>query len=517
MKKTVNINLAGIIFHIDEDAFDQLNGYLNRIKKHYKNEDGCEEIASDIEARIAELLQEKGVEIISIDNVEELISILGEPESYEENDEKDNSESYQYKSVKNKKRIYRDGENEIIGGVCSGIAAYFDIDPVFIRLVFIIALFTGPGVLIYLILWAIIPEAKTTAEKLQMKGEEVTAENIKKTIQKEFDHLKTSIEKVDASEQTNKVKRIFQNIISFLANIASYIIRFIAKFFGVILLSLGVFMSFVILTNLIGTGESIININGNQIHPFNLNHYFPLIINDPNLQGISVLGLLLFIGVPVIQLIWLAVRILFSIPKQSITSRSIMAATWIIGIVCLVYVGSQTSSQFQNNSQISEQSYLELTNDTLYLTLNENEFFNTHQESTSYFFDEELNSLLSTSVNLDIKKSLNNDIKLRIEKYASGKSQKQAKINASNIDYDYRVDGNEIVFENYLATAEEQGFRLQSVELTLYIPEGTTVYLAPSLKHFIYDVDNTTNTYDKRMVNHYWQMLNEGLTCKDCY
>lgn len=515
MKKTVNINLAGIIFHIDEDAFDKLNGYLNRIKAHYKDEEGCEEIASDIEARIAEILQEKGVSIISVENVDEVIVILGEPESYEDNEE-DNTESHHYKKAKNKKRIYRDGENEIIGGVCSGIAAYFDIDPVFIRLAFVIALFTGSGILIYLILWAIIPEAKTTAEKLQMKGEEVTAENIKKTIQREFDHLKTNIEKVDASEQSNKVKRIFQNIISFLANIFSYIIKFIAKFFGVILLILGVFMSFVILTNLVGSGESIININGNQIHPFNLNHYFPLIINNPNLQGISILGLLLFIGVPVIQLIWLAVRILFSIPKQSITSRSILAASWIIGIVCLVYVGSQTSTQFQNNSQISEQSYIDVDSDTLYLKLNENDFFNTHQESTSYFFDEELNSLLSTSVNLDIQKSYNDDIKLKVEKHASGTSQKQAKINASNIDYYYQIDGNEVLFENYLSTEEEQGFRLQAVELTLYIPEGTTIYLDQSMKHFIYNVDNTTNTYDKRMVNHYWEMLDEGLTCKDC-
>ena len=519
MKKTVNINLGGIIFHIDEDAYASLQNYLESIKKHYSKEEGCEEIASDIESRIAELIQEKSIQIISVSDVEELISIMGKPESYEDNEEEEEATketSGTTETKKAKRRIYRNTDNEIIGGVCSGIATYFNIDPVIIRLLFILGLFTGGGVLIYIILWAIVPAAKTTSEKLQMKGEKVNAENIKKTIQKEFENLKSTIEKVDAQNQKNKVKTMFQSIASFLMSLIGYLFKFIVKFLGIILLMMGVFLSFMIVVNLFGTGDSMIHINGNHIHPFNLSQYFPLIIDMPNLRGITALGLLLFIGIPVVQIIWLAVRILFSIPKQSHTTRSIMAGTWILGIACLIYVSTKASRNFQNESYSTQTVELSSASDTLNLELSDNDFFNTHQENSSFYYDEELESLLCTSVDLDIHRATGDEFELKIKKISNGKSQKQAKINASKINYDYTLEYNTLNFENYLSLEQEQGFRFQSVELILYVPEGKAVYLDPSLRYFIYDVDNVSDTSDRRMLNHHWSMESEGLTCTDC-
>jgi hypothetical protein len=279
---------------------------------------------------------------------------------------------------------------------------------------------------------------------------------------------------------------------------------------------MGVFLSFMIVVNLFDTGDSIIHINGNHIHPFNLSQYFPLIIDMPNLQGITALGLLLFIGIPVVQIIWLAVRILFSIPKQSHTTRSIMAGTWILGIACLIYVSTKASRNFQNESYSTQTVELSSAIDTLNLELSDNDFFNTHQENSSFYYDEELESLLCTSVDLDIHRATGDEFELKIKKISNGKSQKQAKINASKINYDYTLEDNTLNFENYLSLEQEQGFRFQSVELILYVPEGKAVYLDPSLKHFIYNVDNVSDTYDRRMVNHHWSMESEGLTCTDC-
>ncbi len=515
MKKTVNINLGGIIFHIDEDAFEKLNSYLNSIKDHYKSEEGCEEITQDIEARIAELFQEKNIQIISTSDVETIIITMGKPENHE-NPEEEQINAIPNETIKKKKRIYRDTENDIIGGVCSGIGAYFNIDPVIIRLLFVIALFMGGGVLIYLILWAIIPEAKTTAEKLQMKGEDVNAENIKKTIQKEFEALKSTIEKVDTENQKNKVKKMFQSIATFFFSIFAYFLKFITKFIGTILLIIGVLLSFMIVSNLFGTGESIIHINGNNIHPFNLSQYFPLIVEHPNLQGITILGVLLFIGVPIVQIIWLAVRILFSIPKQSHTTRGIMAGCWLMGIACIIYVSTKASDNFQHETYNTQIIELDVYSDTLNLELADNEYFNTHQKNASFYFDEELESLLSTDLELNIKRAKGNDFELKIKKVSKGKSQKQAKINASKINYDYALEDNMLYFDNFLSGEPKQGYRFQSAELILYIPEGKSVYLDSSLKHFIYNVDNTSYTHDKHMVNHHWKMEINGLNCTDC-
>ena len=515
MKKTVNINLGGIIFHIDEDAFEQLNAYLSRIKSHYQEEEGCEEIVSDIESRIAELLQERNIDIISTAQVDTIVEIMGNPENYEEVEEPLKSEN-ENSNKKTKKRIYRDKDNEVIGGVCSGIAAYFDIDPVIIRLLALVGMFAGGGILVYLILWAIIPAAKTTAEKLQMKGEAVNAENIKKTIQKEFDNLKTTVGNINAEEHKNKARNIFQKIISFFLNIIGYIFKFIGKFIGVILLIMGVSLCFMIVANLFGSTTNMIHINGNNITPLNLNQYFPLLFNGTKLSGISIVGLVLFIGVPVVQIIWLAIRILFSIPKQSAATRTIMASSWTIGVIILFYVGSMTATHFQSESYDTVLLELECNSDTLNIELSDNDYFNTHQRSTSYHFDEELNSLLTTEVYLDIKKSKTDKFELEIKKSANGESQKQAKINASKIDYDYAVEENTVSFSNYLAIAPDEAFRFQALELIVYVPEGKTVYLDHSVKYFIYNIENTSNTYDERMVNNHWKMNRSELDCLDC-
>jgi len=517
MKKTVNINLGGIIFHIDEDAFEQLKAYLSRIKAHYNEEEGCEEIASDIEARIAELLQEKSIQIISTSDVDTIISTMGEPERYEEDEEttEEDTES-PYTNKKTKRRIYRDKDNEVVGGVCSGIAAYFDIDPVIIRLLALIGMFAGGGILVYLILWAIIPEAKTTAQKLQMKGEKVNAENIKKTIQKEFDSLKSTVENLDTEGQKNKARNIFKKIISFFLNIIGYIFKFIGKFIGIILLIMGVSLCFMIVANLFGTSTNFIQINGNNIHPLNLNQYFPLLFNGTKLSGLSIIGMVLFIGIPVIQIIWLAIRILFSVPKQSTTTRTIMASFWTLGVIILFYVGSTTASHFQSESYNSRTIEIESSSDTLNIDLTDNDYFNTHQRSTSYHFDEELESLLTTDVSLDIKKSKSDKFELKIKKIADGESQKQAKINAGQIDYDYFIEENNLSFNNYFAIAKGEAFRFQAVELVLYVPEGKTVYLDNSVKYFTSNVENSTDTYDEHMVNYHWVMSKNQLECLDC-
>lgn len=516
MKKTVNINLGGIIFHIDEDAFEKLKAYLTSIKTHYKNEEGCDEIAADIEARIAEILQERKTHIISHNDVDSIIAIMGDPKSYEENIEQESNDQYFDTSIKSKKRIYRDKDKEIIGGVCSGIASYFNLDPVIIRLLFVVGLFMGGGILVYLILWAIIPEAKTTVEKLQMKGETVNAENIKKTIQQEFENLKSTIEKSDTSNHKNKEKPMLHNIVTFVLSLITYLFKFIGKFLGVILLLMGVILSFMIAANLFGTGDSTIHINGNNIHAFNIGNYFPLILDSSSLKGITALGIFLFIGIPVFNIIWLSIRILFSIPKQSTSTRYIMAGSWIVGIACLIYVGTQARNNFQNESYSEEIVELDVYSDTLNLELRDNEYFNTEQENISFYFDEELKTLLSTNVELDIKPAKGEDFELKIKKVSNGKSQKQAKINASKINYEFVVEENQLYFDNYMSLEEQQKFRSQFMELTLYVPEGKTIYLDQNLKYFIFNIDNVTNTYDKYMVNHYWKMERNGLNCTDC-
>ena len=197
MKTTITINLGGIVFHIDDDAYEMLHSYLIAIEKQFLKEDERKEVMSDIEARLSELFKETLAEkrdVIMKDDVSKVIEIMGEPEDFID-EETDQQETQKTKmNYKTSKRLYRDPDNRILGGVCGGLGAYFNNDPLLFRILFIILLLAGSvGFWIYLILWIAIPEAKTTAQKLEMRGEPITLENIKKSVRDEFERVKRNM------------------------------------------------------------------------------------------------------------------------------------------------------------------------------------------------------------------------------------------------------------------------------------------------------------------------------------
>ena len=195
MKKTQNVNIGGYPFTIDQDAFHQLEDYLDRIEDHFRNSEGFEEIIDDIERRMAELLQDrvKSKSIVSSEDVAHAISVLGTPEdfgTYEEGSAGPRRER-SGGDYKTGKRLYRDPDDRIIGGVCSGLAAYFGIqDPIWVRVGFVLAsLGAGSGVMLYLVLWALVPEAKTPRDFLSMRGEPINVNNIAKVVEEQVEQI----------------------------------------------------------------------------------------------------------------------------------------------------------------------------------------------------------------------------------------------------------------------------------------------------------------------------------------
>lgn len=195
MKKTVSINLNGILFNIDDDAYMKLEEYLNRIESHFSGQHESKEIMADIESRIAELLTERfggAKKVVSVADIDEIIKTMGNPNDFAEPGTENKNKGYSSYS-RRQKRIYRDSDNRVLGGVCGGMGAYVNIDPVILRIIFIIVFFAGgAGLLIYILLWIIIPEAVTTAQKLEMRGDPVNVSNIGNFIQEEFDSVKNS-------------------------------------------------------------------------------------------------------------------------------------------------------------------------------------------------------------------------------------------------------------------------------------------------------------------------------------
>jgi len=194
MKITVSINIGGIAFYIDEDAYSELKRYLRSLELHFAKENSSAEIMADIEARIAELLKTRigdYKQVVTISDVREVISILGTPEDISD---EQNGGGYERMASTSYHRMYRDPDERIIGGVCSGMAAYWRMEPWIVRVIFIVlSLPGGLGILIYVVLWIVLPEARTTAQKIEMKGDPVNIHNIKDSVKEEFENVKKNM------------------------------------------------------------------------------------------------------------------------------------------------------------------------------------------------------------------------------------------------------------------------------------------------------------------------------------
>ncbi len=216
MNKIFNINLGGYPFTIDEDAYKHLSHYLETIHKHFRSSEGYEEITSDIENRMAELfLEEIGEKpIVTLKNVEAAITIMGTPEEFGaeplyEEEPKSKGKKSDYKTGK---RLFRNPDDEVVGGVCSGIAAYFGIqDPLWIRILWVVLTISGGfGIPVYIVLWVIVPKAESASDRLMMRGENINVSNIGKIIEEEMENLSEKI--TELGDEFSSKKKGLENL-----------------------------------------------------------------------------------------------------------------------------------------------------------------------------------------------------------------------------------------------------------------------------------------------------------------
>ncbi len=229
MKKTISINIAATAFYIDEDAYEKLQQYLKKLEAWFNGKAGGQEIITDIENRLSELFSERinpKTGVITLAMAEEVISIMGQPEDFspqagsepEESTETGEKETFQ--NYTSRRRLYRDLDNKVLGGVCSGIAAYFNIDPVLVRVIFAILPFLSFGVIIpiYIILWIAMPAAITAAQKLEMRGENINVSNIEKVIKEQYHNVKDKFENFTKKNDTlNRMSQRDRNVLIFTA------------------------------------------------------------------------------------------------------------------------------------------------------------------------------------------------------------------------------------------------------------------------------------------------------------
>ncbi|MEP2059904.1 MAG: PspC domain-containing protein [Maribacter litoralis] len=523
MNKTVNINLANMLFHIDEEAYNIMRRYLESVKRSFANTPGSDEIIADIEARIAELFHDKlenERQVITQKEVDEVIAIMGQPEDYMVDEEifEDEPRAKSATTQNRVKKLYRDTDKKYVAGVSAGLAHYFGIDPLWIRLLWIfLTIFTWGGfIFIYGLLWILIPEARTTAQKLDMSGETVNISNIERKVKEGFDDVADRVKSVDYEKVGDTVKKGGKTIFDTFGDIVMFLFKIFGKFIGILLVIIGAATLIGLFVGMFTVG--ILDI----IHVPGIDFYN--VVNSTNMP-IWVVSLLAFfaIGIPFFFLMYLGLKILVNNLKSIGTvAKFSLLGLWLISIILLIIFGIREAAAhaYTGSMSVEDEITTVIPTDTLNIRLVSTDEYDHENDmnlgDTFLSYDEAGNKILvSDDVRFRIRKSKDTLVRVQVRKEADGPSNREAKDIASQIVYDYEVNGNTISFNDYLTTQGPK-FKDQEVRVNIFLPVGTILtYEQTNSRNWITTVNTDRDT--DGLEGYLWKMTNNGeLECLDC-
>jgi phage shock protein PspC (stress-responsive transcriptional regulator) len=519
MNKTVNINIGGLFFHIDENAYQKLSRYFDAIKRSLSNSSGKDEIMKDIEMRVAELLTEKqksDKHVINNKDVDEVVTVMGQPEDYRIDDDSSDTNSAENFANPKRKKLYRDTDRGLIGGVCTGLGHYFGIDAVWLKLLFLIFALAGfgTGIVAYFVLWIAMPEAKTTTEKLEMTGEPVTISNIEKKVREEFENVSNKFKNVDYDKMGNQIKSTSENVGSKIGDIFVSVFGVFAKVLGAVMV---VFSS----VSLLGICIASIVLMFSSTMPDNFilnNINTPISLETPLwIQGI----LFLFaFGIPFFFLLILGLKLLVTNLKSigNVIKYSLLAI-WIIAIGIVISLGIKEATQIAYEGKVVQKEVININpNDTLYLKFKNNDFYSKNVNDRDDFRlvqDNNIDVLYSNDVSIEVMPTDEKLPYIQVEKLSLGKSSTDAKNKAQKIKYNFKIVGNQIILDNYFLSDLSGKFKDQSIELYLYLPKGTILKPDNSVENFDRSDDEFFNLHYSSE-DYIYKVGNSQVKCLNC-
>lgn len=496
MKKTYNISLGGQIFHLEEDAGDRLQSYIRTLENHYSREEGGSEIMNDIENRIAELfrefMQEPNKDVLTLKDIEQVIQIMGSPDDIIDEDYTENE--------KQNRRLYRDIDNRMLGGVAAGISAYLNVSVIAIRLCFLLLVFFyGFTIWVYLVLWIIVPAAITSKQKLEMKGEKINISNIEKNIRDSFQKVK---ENSKAQETIRKTTGFISEILNDLGNVLLTIGK-------VVLSILSVFIFIIVIFLLVGLGCLFFNID---LFHWDLNHlFFP-----PAFWGsypfLFKAAFLLTVITPLVLLLWLTSKQLFRF-KADKTVPLALTGLWIFGIFLLIFTGlSQIGKIAETNRDITTTELTPMQDSCLVIQTNPRYSVS---ESIYYWGDlayryEKDRKYLLKEPELRFEEAQSDYPEIVVIRKGRGYSRDNAYKNAKSIEYNWKIQNDTLLLDNYFSIPSDKKWKMPDVNIIIRLPENYRVFLDDNLL----DGPEFTNWYGFQGTGKYYTMRDGRLQIK---
>ena len=480
MKKVIKVSIGNIAFTIEEDGYNLVKRYLDNINDHYYAKENGNEIIEGIEERMAELIMERcGSEtVVSQTVIQEVISILGRPVDFDETDTTDR--------IRTKKKLYRDGNNSILGGVCSGLAAYFNVDVVPIRIAFVILLlvFSSIGwfsfmrmghihipsaefiVLTYIVLWIIIPKAKTVEQRYAMHGEPVDLSNIQESVRR-------SAQQVNAG-----VRRAGQEGSVIISRLG----RFIASFIGVIFIIIAV--SGLITLSFLFLGVEIFH----GVFPFEVFDYIELGVWNPIYIKILMIATLIL---PLIGILYAGIQMLFNFKSPRWRPGLIIFLLWLVSLISLVALSFRASRPYWDNSEYSEEFAMNQAIDTLYIDMkslspipDSKVFLDASRREYNLLWIDgpRKNRTITAYPSIVIRQSSDPEKKIRFRSFAFSYNHAEAYIKAGRMTPPFSLTDSLLTIHPEVYSKNRRWDGTHS-KIYLYIPEDMHVVVKNPIKH----------------------------------
>lgn len=526
MKKAIKINISGVIFHIDEDAYENLRSYLDNVSDYFEKREGGKEVVQDIEARIAELLQDRvkdHKQVIIVADVDEVVAVMGDPAEFaEEAEVEEEARTSAEKPPRRNRRLYRDPDNSVLGGVCGGLGSYLGIDPVILRIIFIILLIVGHGVwaLVYIVLWIAIPKAITIAQKLEMKGENVNISNIEKKVREEYEGVKSNFKKMKDGDTYRRSTGAINEIFSVLGKIILVVLKILLILLGVTF----IFAGFALLMAFLGAfffKSAIFPITSIEgiVFPFST---ILQTVTEPIPAFILLLSIFLTVTIPLVALIYGGIKLIFNFRAKDRGIGVAALLIWIISLVMLLTFGAMEVRKYSSYSTLSD-SYLfeELPAETLYLHSGDDADMAGFRSYISFdkpfrgFFIGKMDDSFYGGVQMSIRQSRTEDVELVVHREARGPSGFQADRNAEKITYGWSQHDSVLVLDPYFKIFQASNWNFSTVNLILRIPEGKSIYIDEKMDRIITSARTADRVRIGDMPCKKWIMTSEGLKLYD--
>ncbi|MEI6048626.1 MAG: PspC domain-containing protein [Bacteroidota bacterium] len=478
MDKTININIAGTLFQIDEEAFRILRDYLQAINNRFRNVQGGHETIDDIESRVAEIFQsQKGLAgVITKENIEAMISIIGKPEDFDHYETEAEAPVYSAQ----RKRMYRNPNDTIISGLCGGIGAYLNTDPVLFRILFVLfTVFFGVGFFVYIALWIALPSARTDTQKREMFGGSYHSTGSQN---RQTDNTYASSAPLYNSGYNNssRIGNALNEVFRAIGRVCYIILRIFLIIIGVVLVLTGflTILSFVMVFVFKYPGTF-------STDAFNMNMiYFPDFLNyivTPSAAPWIIALTLIAIVLPMIALIYWGVKMIFWFRANDGVFSLVGFVLWLLTIAALSIILFNEGISFAETGKSSSQNIFTHSPDTLYIKADKKvsdlkfeKEISFKREAYTVFLNEEKKELYIRP-HLSVSGSEKDVTRVEVRKRSSGRTKPDAQKRTEELLYNYRVNGDTLVLDEYFTIPSGRKWSADNVGINLYIPAGTVL------------------------------------------